>query len=162
MVSQSSTYVNPNPNQTRTHGPEKAIDRDNDTLAHTNCGQGAGVWYRINFGKLSYVIEVKFSDYFSGRPKKDYQKTRMDGTRVLVTNNEKEELCETLHVPADDNRQIYSINCGDKIGDGVILRGKEGKADSCIHIKEISVFGMLLGKPIDEFRNIYKLSSYKL
>ena len=159
MVSQSSTYVNSSPNRTGTYGPEKAIDRDNDTLAHTNCGQGAGVWYKIFFGKLFYVIEVRFSDFFSGKPNKDFQKNRMDGTRVLVTNKDKEELCETLHVPAEDTRQIYSINCGDKIGDGVILRGKEGKADSCIHIKEISVFGMFLGKPIDEFRNIFKLSS---
>ena len=73
----------------------------------------------------------------------------MDGTRVLVTNNEKEELCETLHVPADDTRQIYSINCGDKIGDGVILRGKEGTSDACIHIREIAVFGVLYGKSVD-------------
>ena len=141
MVSQSSTYVNPDPNHS-THGPEMAIDGDEGTVAHTKCELGSSVWYKINFGKTFYVSEVKFINHFSDF-QYDHPKMRMDGTRVLVTNNEveKEELCETLHVPADDNRQIYSINCGDKIGDGIILRGKEGKSDACIHIDEIEVSG---------------------
>ena len=133
LVSQSSTYVNPDPNHP-THGPEMAIDGDENTLAHTNCEQGSAVWYKINFGKAFYVSEVKFSNYFSDFHD-DSPKTRMDGTRVFVTNNEKEELCETLHVPPEDTRQIYSINCEDKIGDGVILRGKEGKWDAVFTLR---------------------------
>ena len=144
MVSQSSTYVNPDPNHS-THGPEMAIDGDEGTVAHTKCELGSSVWYKINFGKTFYVSEVKFINHFSDFHD-DSPKMRMDGTRVLVTYKDKEELCETLHVPADDNRQIYSINCGDKIGDGAILRGKEGKADSCIHIDEIELYRGNYGK----------------
>ena len=139
MVSQSSTYVNSD-NPDKTHGPEKAIDGHETSQAHTECGQGVGVWYRINFGRTIRVDKVKFSNTFANSHDVSH-KMRMDGTRVLVTNKDKEDLCETLHVPADDNRQIYSINCGDKIGDGVILRGKEGKTDACIHISEIEVSG---------------------
>ena len=144
MVSQSSTYVELEPNAP-TYGPEKAIDKNVSTLAHTICEQGSSVWYKINLGKAFYVSEVKFINYFSNF-QDDSPKMRMDGTRIFVINNEEEELCETLHVPVNDNRRIYSINCGDKIGDGVILRGKEGKWDACIHITEIEVHRGHYGK----------------
>ena len=143
MVSQSSTFSNSdNANADKTFGPERAIDGDENSQAHTVCGEGAGIWYKINLGGAFQVGEVKFRNYFINNDKES-RKTRMDGTRVLVTNKDKEELCETLHVPADDNRRIYSINCGDKIGDGIILRGKEGKSNACIHISEIKVFGRI-------------------
>ena len=149
MVSQSSTYVNPDPKHP-THGPEMAIDGDENTLAHTNCGDGANNWYRIVFGKVYIVTEVEFINHFINQNNNlNGLKTRMDGTRVLITNKKKEELCETLHVPAEDTRQIYSINCRDKMGDGVILRGKEGNADACIHIEEIAVFGAPYGESVD-------------
>ena len=148
MVSQSSTYANPEPNAP-TCGPEKAIDKNVSTLAHTICEQGSGVWYKINFGKVFYVSEVQFINHFSNFQDKSL-KMRMDGTRIFVIKNDKEELCETLHVPVDDNRRIYSINCGDKIGDGVILRGKEEKWDACIHINEIEVHRGHYGKFIND------------
>ena len=148
MVSQSSTYVTPEPNAP-TCGPDKAIDKNVSTLAHTICEQGSGVWYKIDFGKVFYVSEVKFINHFSNFQDESL-KMRMDGTRIFVINNKEEELCETLHVPVDDNRRIYSINCEEKIGNGVILRGKEGKWDACIHINEIEVHRGHYGKFIND------------
>ena len=155
MVSQSSTYSNSD-NPEKTFGPEKAIDGYENSQAHTKCGEGAGIWYKINLGREFNVGEVKFRNYFIDNDNES-RKMRMGGTRIFVINNDNEELCETLHVPADDTRQIYSINCGDKIGDGVILRGKEGNMNACIHISEIKVFGRIYTGNYDDNYDIVLL-----
>ena len=132
-VSQSSVFKDSN----NEYPAELAIDNDVNTVAHSICGNGANLWYRVDFDGKHFVKAVSFVNSFSGI---EYaSKTRMDGTKVLVINNNKEKLCDTVLVPSSDTREIYVINCGDKIGDGVILRGKEGKADFCIHIREIDV-----------------------
>ena len=127
MVSQSTAYQD--------LGPESAIDNNYMTVAHTKCGNGENVWYKIEFGGKHHVNKVEMYDHFT-----DHYKRRMDGTRVIVTNESKEEICGILSVTADDNRKKYSISCSDKKGDGVMLRGKPGKHNACIHITRIQVF----------------------
>ena len=120
MVSQSSIYVNPDKN-VHTHGPERAVDHDPSTLSHTLCHEDTDVWYRIELGSKHYVNKVSIINFFNGN---HLYQARMDGTKILVINNNKEELCGTLDVPDNDKRQIYSINCENMFGDGVVLRGK--------------------------------------
>ena len=51
MVSQSSVFADK-------YGPEKAIDKDRDTLAYTICEDGKKVWYKIKFQGEHAVSEV--------------------------------------------------------------------------------------------------------
>ena len=129
MVSQSSKY---NENT----GPEKALDGDTsiNSQSHTQCGDGKDIWYKIEFGGEHLVQEVKFINVFD-----DPRKARMDGSRVYVIQDNMEELCATFYIPTDAAGTTFSVECNDMLGDGVILRGKVGKADYCIHMFEVDV-----------------------
>ena len=127
MVTQSSTYD-------AETGPEKGVDGDGNSQAHTNCGNGESVWYKIKFGSQHHVRGVKFISVFT-----DWRKARMDGTRVFVTQENNEELSATFSIPGHEPGQTFSVDCNDMLGDGVTLRGKVGKTDACIHMLEIYV-----------------------
>ena len=133
MVSQSSTYLNPSLN-----GPQLAIDSDTGTGSHTTCQDGRYVWYKIRFVGERFVDKVVLINSFGNR-----QEIRMDGATVAVLNGDEENVCGTLSVTPDDDIQKYSINCNNLRGDGVILRGEEGRVEACIHIREIQVFETL-------------------
>ena len=126
MVSQSSTWA-------ADTGPEQAVDDKGGTQAHTQCGDGDTIWYKIEFGREHFVYEVKFINVFD-----DSRKARMDGTRVYVIQENKEELCATFSIPAYAPGQIFSVDCNDMLGVGVILRGKVGH-HTCFHMYEIDV-----------------------
>ena len=127
VVSQSSTL--------QQFGPEKAVDGVYKApAAHTKCGDGENVWYKIEFGIERLVQVVAF---FNALP--NGYKARMDGTRVFVTNENGEKLCATFSVPADSPERIFSVDCNDMSGDGLILRGEIGKTNACIHMYEIDV-----------------------
>ena len=126
MVSQSSIW-------TADTGPEKAVDDKGGTQAHTQCGDGDTIWYKIEFGSEHLVHEVKFINVFD-----DERKARMDGTRVFVIEDNKEELCATFSIPENAPGQIFSVECNDMLGNGVILRGKVGH-HTCFHMWEIDV-----------------------
>ena len=129
MVSQSSVFADK-------YGPEKAIDKDRDTLAYTRCEDGKKVWYKIKFQGEHAVSEVVIIIFNF----EDYLESRMDGVTVAVLSGDEEDVCGTLSVTSDYGKEKNSINCNNLRGDGVILRGEEGRFDACIHIREILVF----------------------
>ena len=128
MASQSSKY---NENT----GPEKALDGATsiDSQSHTLCGDGKDIWYKIEFGREHLVQKISFINVFD-----DSRKARMDGTRVYVIQDNKEELCATFSIPAYAPGQIFSVDCNDMLGAGVILRGKVGH-HTCFHMYEIDI-----------------------
>ena len=133
MVSQSTTYLDPSLN-----GPQLAIDSDTGTGAHTTCQDGRYVWYKIRFVGERFVDKVVLINSFGNR-----QEIRMDGATVAVLNGDEENVCATLSVTPHDGVEKYSMNCNNLRGDGVILRGEEGRVEACIHIREIQVFETL-------------------
>lgn len=62
----------------------------------------------------------------------------MEGTPVYVTNGELEELCGTVEYTMDTAREKDVVECGDKEGDGVIIRGGRSN-QACIHVLEVTV-----------------------
>ena len=131
-VEQSSTIYN----SIKSHGPQKAVDGDINTLSHTGHPPLGREWFRYYFAKEQAIGQIKVVNGVW-----DQHKTRLNGAKVFVMANDlHRSACRFNTIIVQEGvsleAQTYYLDCTGNTGIGVEIV----LDNNYLELKEIGVY----------------------